>query len=130
MWLRSCNNAPFFGETNGRGGFLSQLDSQQLLTYDNLTVPGAYNDNDMLENCNVDRHDPSLSLTDAESRAQLAELQARLNESHSTIEDQRAQLAQVRFRVYRGDRWGQRVVGELGPEPPLVEPLDVSQFRL
>ena len=72
MWLRSCNNAPFFGQTNGRGGFLSQLDSQQLLTYDNLTVPGAYNDNDMLENCNVDRHDPSLSLTDAESRAQLA----------------------------------------------------------
>jgi hypothetical protein len=34
------------------GGFLSQLDSQQLLTYDNMTVPGAYSDNDMLECCN------------------------------------------------------------------------------
>ena len=53
-----CNNEPFFGYTNAQrmvhnrvadkpvpGGFLSQLDSQQLLTYDNLTVPGAYRSN-------------------------------------------------------------------------------------
>ena len=33
-------------------GFISQLDSQALLTFDNLTVPGAYNDMDMLvRNC-------------------------------------------------------------------------------
>jgi hypothetical protein len=34
-----------FGHTGEKNGFLSQLDSQQLLTYDNLTVPGAYSDN-------------------------------------------------------------------------------------
>ncbi len=34
------------------GGFLSNLDSQQLLTWDNLTGPGHWNDNDMLELCN------------------------------------------------------------------------------
>ena len=78
--IEYCNNNPTWGYTNGvvptphsplpegggtqaspgtqpagaahPGGFLSQLDSQQLLTYDNLTVPGAFNDNDMLENCN------------------------------------------------------------------------------
>ena len=44
-----------WGNTNGDpqpGGFLSNLDSQQLLTYDNLTDIGAFNDNDMLECCN------------------------------------------------------------------------------
>ena len=40
-----CNNAPVFGSTGHAEGFLSQLDSQQLLTYDNLTVPGAFSDN-------------------------------------------------------------------------------------
>ena len=40
-----CNSVPEFGKTGEKGGFLSQLDSQQLLTYDNLTVPGAYSDN-------------------------------------------------------------------------------------
>ena len=50
-----CNNEDTFGSTDaaqGPGGFLSNLDSQQLLTWDNLTVPGAFNDNDMLEVCN------------------------------------------------------------------------------
>jgi len=50
-----CNNEDFFGSTagvNGPGGFLSNLDSQQLLTFDNLTQPGFTNDNDMLEVCN------------------------------------------------------------------------------
>ena len=47
-----CNNADAFGQTGGRGGFLSQLDSQQYLTYDNLTRPGAFSDMDMLEVCN------------------------------------------------------------------------------
>jgi hypothetical protein len=57
-----------FGYTGGvprPGGFLSNLDSQQLLTYDNLTKVGAYNDNDMLEVCNG-----GLSFT--ENRAQFA----------------------------------------------------------
>ena len=40
-----------FGTTGGRGGFLSQLDSQQLLTYDNMTAPGSYSDMDMMTNC-------------------------------------------------------------------------------
>ena len=47
-----CNNAPVFGSTGHAEGFLSQLDSQQLLTYDNLTVPGAFSDN-------VRNHSPS-----------------------------------------------------------------------
>lgn len=50
-----CNNMDFFGYTDGDpqpGGMLSNLDAQQLLTFDNLTVPGAFNDNDMLEVCN------------------------------------------------------------------------------
>ena len=50
-----CNNEDVFGSTaaaSGTGGMLSQLDSQQLLTYDNLTMPGFSNDNDMLEVCN------------------------------------------------------------------------------
>jgi hypothetical protein len=50
-----CNNIDSFGSTaalSGPGGFLSNLDSQQLLTYDNLTQPGFTNDNDMLEVCN------------------------------------------------------------------------------
>eukprot|EP00039_Didymoeca_costata_P015960 m.278632 g.278632 ORF g.278632 m.278632 type:complete len:599 (+) comp16316_c1_seq7:78-1874(+) len=50
-----CNNMDKFGYTNGipsPGGFLSNLDSQQLLSYDNMTTVGAYNDNDMLEVCN------------------------------------------------------------------------------
>lgn len=60
-----CNNKDFFGSTGGEGGFLSQLDSQQLLTWDNLTVPGAFSDNDMLENCNGGQ-------TVAEYRSQLS----------------------------------------------------------
>ena len=50
-----CNNEDMFGSTAaiaGAGGFLSNLDSQQLLTYDNLTTTGFSNDNDMLEVCN------------------------------------------------------------------------------
>jgi hypothetical protein len=35
-------------------------------------VPGAFSDNDMLENCNPDRHNPRLTLTLAESRSQLS----------------------------------------------------------
>ena len=31
-----------WGETGQPDGFLSQLDSQQLLTWDNLTAPGAF----------------------------------------------------------------------------------------
>jgi alpha-galactosidase len=50
-----CNNEDRFGFTGGVpmvGGFLSQVDAQALLTYDNLTRSGAYNDADMLEVCN------------------------------------------------------------------------------
>jgi hypothetical protein len=49
-----CNNEDYFGYTDGSphpGGFLSNLDSQQLLTWDNMTAPGSWNDNDMLEVC-------------------------------------------------------------------------------
>lgn len=50
-----CNNMDMFGDTdgypNGPGGFLSNLDSQQLLTWDNMSMPGSFNDNDMLEVC-------------------------------------------------------------------------------
>jgi len=52
--IEYCNNADFFGFTDGAphpGGFLSNLDSQQLLTWDNMSAPGAWNDNDMLEVC-------------------------------------------------------------------------------
>ena len=37
------------GHTGKGVGFLNQLDSQQLLSYDNLTAPGSYSDMDMLE---------------------------------------------------------------------------------
>ena len=50
-----CNNVDSFGYTGGHpapGGMLSNLDSQALLTYDNLTVAGGVNDADMLECCN------------------------------------------------------------------------------
>ncbi len=50
-----CNNMDVFGYTGGQptpGGFLSNLDSQALLNYDNLTAVGAFADNDMLECCN------------------------------------------------------------------------------
>lgn len=76
--IEYCNNYAFWGFTNAvseaggkpmPGGFLSQLDSQQLLTYDNMTRPGAYNDNDMLENCNPDPHGGMM--TSAEFRSQL-----------------------------------------------------------
>ena len=63
-----CNNMDVFGHTGGipkPGGFLSNLDSQALLTYDNMTGPGAFSDNDMLEVCNGGQ-------TDSEYRAQYA----------------------------------------------------------
>ena len=54
-----CNNFPWFGFTaafdpadtliSKPGGFLSQLDSQALLTYDNLTCPGSFSDMDILQ---------------------------------------------------------------------------------
>ena len=50
-----CNNYDNFGFTGGvprTTGTLSQIDSQALLTFDNLTVSGAYSDMDMLEVCN------------------------------------------------------------------------------
>ena len=53
--IEYCNNMDFFGYTGGiprPGGFLSNLDSQALLTYDNMTAPGAFSDNDMLQICN------------------------------------------------------------------------------
>ena len=40
-----CNNLDFFGFTGGvprAGGTISQIDSQALLTFDNLTAVGAY----------------------------------------------------------------------------------------
>ena len=49
-----CNNHDEFGYTDGfpkAGGFLSNLDSQQLLTTDDLSGPGSWNDNDMLYVC-------------------------------------------------------------------------------
>lgn len=48
---------------------LAQIDAQALLTYDNLTGPGHYNDMDMLEIGNIDH---GHTLTTAESRSQLA----------------------------------------------------------
>lgn len=63
-----CNNLDFFGYTGGvprPGGTLSQLDSQALLTFDNLTKSGAYNDPDMLTICNGGQ-------SDAEYRAQFS----------------------------------------------------------
>jgi len=66
--IEYCNNLDFFGYTGGvpkPGGFLSQLDSQALLTYDNLTGPGAYSDMDMLQCCNGGQ-------TQAEYRSQFA----------------------------------------------------------
>jgi alpha-galactosidase len=53
--IEYCNNLDFFGFTGGvphPGGMLSQLDSQALLTFDNMTTEGAYNDMDMLHVCN------------------------------------------------------------------------------
>ena len=53
--IEYCNNFDFFGGTDGipqTGGMLSNLDSQQLLTYDNITAAGSFNDNDMLTVCN------------------------------------------------------------------------------
>jgi len=66
--IEYCNNEDYFGYTGGvpkAGGFLSQLDSQALLTYDNLTGPGAFNDMDMLQVCNGGQ-------TQAEYRAQFS----------------------------------------------------------
>ena len=63
-----CNNLDFFGYTGGvprPGGALSQIDSQALLTFDNLTTRGAYNDNDMLTVCNGGQ-------SEAEYRAQFS----------------------------------------------------------
>ena len=64
-----CNNEATFGETDKEvgiaGSLLSNLDAQQLLTFDNLTMPGAFSDMDMLEICN-----PGLS--QAEARAELS----------------------------------------------------------
>eukprot|EP00929_Paragymnodinium_shiwhaense_P060756 TRINITY_DN30326_c0_g1_i2.p1 TRINITY_DN30326_c0_g1~~TRINITY_DN30326_c0_g1_i2.p1 ORF type:complete len:634 (-),score=99.44 TRINITY_DN30326_c0_g1_i2:327-2171(-) len=63
-----CNNLDNFGYTNSIpavGGFLSNLDAQALLTFDNLTRPGAFNDNDMLQVCNGGQ-------TKAEYRAQFS----------------------------------------------------------
>lgn len=65
-----CNNEDFFGYTDGvpkPGGFLSNLDSQQLLTTDEMTTPGAWNDNDMLEVCHS-----SNAQTDEEYEAQFS----------------------------------------------------------
>ena len=57
-----------FGDTDGvpaPAGFISQLDSQALLTFDNLTVPGAYNDMDMLvRNCKPDHLLPRSAAAD------------------------------------------------------------------
>ena len=50
-----CNNYDNFGFLGGvprTTGTLSQIDSQALLAYDNLTEAGAFNDMDMLEVCN------------------------------------------------------------------------------
>jgi alpha-N-acetylglucosaminidase len=64
--IEYLNNAPRWGGTPGpHGGFLSQLDSQALLTFDNMTTPGAYSDCDMLEVCNG-------GLSTAESRSQFS----------------------------------------------------------
>eukprot|EP00040_Diaphanoeca_grandis_P019806 m.104901 g.104901 ORF g.104901 m.104901 type:complete len:660 (+) comp27602_c1_seq1:1807-3786(+) len=63
--IEFCNNHDVFGHTGVATGFLSQLDSQALLTFDSLTVAGAYNDADMLECCHGDQ-------TDAEYRSQFS----------------------------------------------------------
>ena len=42
-----CNNSPEFGVTGRAGGMLSMIDSQQLLTYDNLTTAGSFSDMDV-----------------------------------------------------------------------------------
>jgi hypothetical protein len=68
--IEYCNSFDFFGYTDGApkpGGFLSNLDSQQLLTTDEMSGPGAWNDNDMLEVCHS-----SNAQTDDEYRAQFS----------------------------------------------------------
>ena len=55
-----CNNYDNFGYTGGvprTTGTLSQIDSQALLTFDNLTVSGAYNDMDSAYRCSNAFHD-------------------------------------------------------------------------
>jgi hypothetical protein len=42
--IEYCNNSPDYGVTGHAGGMLSMIDSQQLLTWDNLTAPGAFSD--------------------------------------------------------------------------------------
>ena len=65
-----CNNKVAFGQTGTQGsGMLAMIDSQALLSYDNLTSPGSYTDMDMLEIGNTDH---GHTLTMAESRSQLA----------------------------------------------------------
>lgn len=51
---------------------VASVDSQQLLTWDNLTTVGAYNDMDMLENCNSVPGSSKHSQTAAEYRSQFA----------------------------------------------------------
>lgn len=51
-----CNNEDKFGSTaayEGPGGFLSNLDSQQLLTYDNLTRVGEKSELPVGRACDV-----------------------------------------------------------------------------
>lgn len=65
-----CNNNVQFGATGTQGsGMLAMVDSQALLSYDNLTGPGSYTDMDMLQIGNTDH---GHTLTPAESRSQLA----------------------------------------------------------
>eukprot|EP01052_Picozoa_sp_SAG31_P028708 SAG31_NODE_2794_length_5083_cov_2.714687_2_plen_398_part_00 len=65
-----CNNNVRFGSTGTQGsGMLAMIDSQALLSYDNLTGPGSYTDMDSLQIGNVDH---GHELTMAESRSQLA----------------------------------------------------------
>ena len=64
-----CNNKVAFAATGAGSGVIGQLDSQALLSYDNLTVPGGYTDMDIMQIGNSHGH---YTLTLAESLAQLA----------------------------------------------------------
>lgn len=60
--IEYCNNFDWWGFTGAfdpaapltpkPGGFLSQLDAQALLTFDNLTAAGSYSDMDIFQICN------------------------------------------------------------------------------
>ena len=68
VFIQYTNNVPSFSV------MLSMIDSRQLLTYDNVTGPGSFNDMDMMEICNNEGKStaPPYSMTYDEMRAELS----------------------------------------------------------